>query len=86
MTKSEIDGFLTTLEAALNEVPDRPIPIDANGKKHFIQRTSYWHIPADLMNLLEAAGELPRMERTAQSHHYGIRRNPGGSADIFPDI
>jgi hypothetical protein len=86
MTKSEIDDFLTTVESALNEVRDRPIPIDADGKKHFIQRTSHWHVPADLMDLLEAAGELPRLERTTHSHRHGIRRNPGGSADIFPDI
>ena len=85
MNRNEVDAFFATLDAALNERPDKPIPIDLDGKYYFIQRTTELIVASDLVELLEAAGARDRLETTVQAVHHKVEKLPDGSLRIVWD-
>ena len=82
MTKPEIEAFFAAMEAALSELPCRAIPVDADGKHYEIQFTHAHHVPADLAELLSAAGQIGRLRTMAESHGCGFVVQVDGSIDI----
>lgn len=73
------------LEDALNELPDKPIPIDIEGKKHIIQRTVWWEIPPDLVRLLIAVGQRERLDVEAKAAHCKVQHQNDGTIRIVWD-
>jgi hypothetical protein len=85
MTPDEIESFFRSLDHALNELPDRPMPVNIDGKVHYLQRTAAWIIPAGLMRLLSDASQIGRLDAAIAAVHCRAEQEPSGSLKIMWD-
>ncbi len=84
MTKEEIEWFFAALETAMREFPFRPIPIDVAGRRQMVQSTA-WQIPPDVVELLQAAGVMERLQSVAAKFHNKLDREGDGSLKVVWD-